>query len=53
MKVFGKVENKHKSVKEEAHALDLLAEDKPLLHTELIRRKEVRGEVWRLSKMLE
>ncbi|XP_028052004.1 uncharacterized protein LOC114256537 [Camellia sinensis] len=53
VKVFGKVENKLKCIEEEAHALDLLAEDRPLLPTEILRRKEIRGDVWRLSKMLE
>ena len=45
VEVFGKVENKLKCVEEEAHALDLLAEDRPLLPTEIIRRKEVREDV--------
>lgn len=51
--VFGKIESKLKSAEDEAHTLDLLAEDRPLLDTELYRRKKVRGEAWRLSKMLE
>ncbi|XP_028102837.1 uncharacterized protein LOC114302072 [Camellia sinensis] len=49
--VFGKVELKLKRVEEEAHALDLLAEERPLLGEDLIRRKKVRGEAWKLSKI--
>ncbi|XP_028082885.1 uncharacterized protein LOC114284188 [Camellia sinensis] len=53
MEVFGKIEAKLKIVEDEAHALDLLAEERPLLAPEQGRRKDVRSEVWRLSKMLK
>lgn len=45
VEVFGRIELKLKSVEDEAHSLDLLVEERPLLDIELIRRKEVRGEV--------
>lgn len=53
MEVFGKIEAKLKNVEDEAHALNILAKEKPLLAPEQVRRKEVRSEAWRLSKMLE
>ncbi|XP_028106898.1 uncharacterized protein LOC114305951 [Camellia sinensis] len=51
--VFGKVETKLKDAEEEAHAIELIAEDRPLLGNEQARRKELMGEIWRLNKMLE
>lgn len=53
LEVFERVESRLKSIEEEAHALDLLAEERPLLAIESCRRKEVRGEAWRMNKMLE
>lgn len=51
--MFGKVETRLKNIEDEAYALDLLADERPLLGSEISRRKEVREEAWRLSKMLE
>ncbi|XP_028054720.1 uncharacterized protein LOC114258913 [Camellia sinensis] len=51
--VFRKVETKLKNAKEEAHAIELIAEDRPLLGIEQSRRKELIGEIWRLNKMLK
>lgn len=53
LEVFGRVESRLKSLEEEAHALDLLAKERSLLSTESCRKKEIRGEAWRLNKMLE
>ncbi|XP_028122989.1 uncharacterized protein LOC114320091 [Camellia sinensis] len=53
IEVFGKIEFKIKAAEEEAHAIELIAEERALLGNEQARRRELMGEVWRLNKMLE
>ncbi|XP_028106591.1 uncharacterized protein LOC114305660 [Camellia sinensis] len=51
--VFGNVSEKIKEVECQLHSLDLLVEDRPLLEAEVKLKREVRSEMWRLSRMLE
>ncbi|XP_028079135.1 uncharacterized protein LOC114280928 [Camellia sinensis] len=51
--VFGDVPTKLKSVEEELHKLDLLAETRDLEEIEKARRKEVLSEAWKLSRTVE
>ncbi|CAL5392116.1 unnamed protein product [Camellia sinensis] len=51
--VFGDVPTKLKSVDEELHKLDLLAEIRDLEEIEKARRKEVLSEAWKLSRRVE
>ncbi|XP_028104621.1 uncharacterized protein LOC114303668 [Camellia sinensis] len=53
IEVFGNVESKLKLLEWELHLLDLTAEDRPLTVLELARRREAKGEVWKLTKMVE
>ncbi|XP_028079607.1 uncharacterized protein LOC114281359 [Camellia sinensis] len=53
IEVFGKIEFKIKAAEEEAHAIELIAEERALLGHKQARRRELMGEVWRLNKMLE
>ncbi|KAL7205988.1 hypothetical protein ACSBR2_018823 [Camellia fascicularis] len=50
---FGNITNKLKAAKAELHRLELVAEVRELDEAEIRRRREARGEVWRLSKMVE
>ncbi|GMP67759.1 hypothetical protein CsSME_00027640 [Camellia sinensis var. sinensis] len=51
--VFGNLSTKLKKAENELVALDILAESKSLVETEKIGRRAVRGEVWKLSRMVE
>ncbi|XP_028078457.1 uncharacterized protein LOC114280307 [Camellia sinensis] len=51
--VFGNVEFKLKQVEEELHALDLLAKERALSSSQAARRREAKGEAWKMSKMVE
>lgn len=51
--MFGNVENKLKATEEEAHVLDLVAEERPLSADELARRRVLHGDAWKMNKMLE
>ncbi|XP_028053768.1 uncharacterized protein LOC114258112 [Camellia sinensis] len=51
--VFGNVESKLKATEEEVHALDLVAEARVLSADEVARKRELKGDAWQLSKMLE
>ncbi|XP_028096998.1 uncharacterized protein LOC114296865 [Camellia sinensis] len=53
VEVFGNITNKLKATEVELHRLELVADARDLDDTERRRRREVRGEVWRLSKMVE
>lgn len=53
LEVFGKVDFKLKQLEEEIHDLDLLAEQRSLTEAEKSRLREVKGEAWNLSKMVE
>ncbi|XP_028116486.1 uncharacterized protein LOC114314230 [Camellia sinensis] len=52
-KVFGNLSTKLKKTEEELVALDILAEGRPLVEAEKIERRTVRGEVWKLSRIVE
>ncbi|XP_028059237.1 uncharacterized protein LOC114262975 [Camellia sinensis] len=47
------MDSKLKQVDENLHAIDLIVENRDLDEVEGRRRREVRGEVWRLRKMME
>ncbi|XP_028059460.1 uncharacterized protein LOC114263159 [Camellia sinensis] len=49
--MFGNVENKLKATEEEAHVLDLVAEERPLSADELARRRVLHGDAWKMNKM--
>ncbi|CAL5415768.1 unnamed protein product [Camellia sinensis] len=51
--VFGNVATKLKEAEVELHGIDITAEDRTLSESEKNRRREVTGEVWKLSRMLE
>lgn len=51
--VYGNVASKLKKAEDELYALDLKAEDRPLEEAELKQKKELRCEVWKLSRMME
>ena len=51
--VYGTVESKQKAVKDELHILDLKAEVSPLVEAELKQKRELRSEMWTLSRMIE
>ncbi|KAL7209575.1 hypothetical protein ACSBR1_031181 [Camellia fascicularis] len=51
--VFGNLLTKLKKAEKELVELDILAEDRHLVEVERFRRREVRGEVWKLSRMVE
>ncbi|KAL7208281.1 hypothetical protein ACSBR1_030105 [Camellia fascicularis] len=53
VEVFGNVLSKLKVSEEELHALDILAEERPLVQAEMARRRVVRGEMWKLHRMAE
>ncbi|XP_028083204.1 uncharacterized protein LOC114284477 [Camellia sinensis] len=53
IEVFGNAEYKLKEAKDAMHALDLAAEERPLNDIEISRRREVKGEIWKLRKMKE
>ncbi|XP_028081019.1 uncharacterized protein LOC114282522 [Camellia sinensis] len=53
LEVFGKVDFKLKQLEEEIHDLDLVAEQRLLTDTERSKLREVKGEAWNLSKMVE
>lgn len=51
--MFGNMDSKLKQAEEKLHALDLTAESKNLDEDESSRRREARGEAWKLRKLLE
>ncbi|XP_028051603.1 uncharacterized protein LOC114256192 [Camellia sinensis] len=51
--VFGIVEFKIKEAKEELQALEIISEERSLHEEELVRRREVKGELWKLRKVKE
>ncbi|XP_028126821.1 uncharacterized protein LOC114323420 [Camellia sinensis] len=51
--IYGNVSFKLKAAEEEKHNLDLQAETRDLTQAEIIRRRVVREEVWRLNRMVE
>ncbi|XP_028053164.1 uncharacterized protein LOC114257582 [Camellia sinensis] len=53
VEVFGNVSSKLKVSEEELHAFDILAEERPLVQAEMARRRVVRGELWKLRRMVE
>ncbi|XP_028073736.1 uncharacterized protein LOC114276156 [Camellia sinensis] len=53
VEVFGDVSYELKVSEEELHAIDILAEERPLTQAELARRRVVRGEMWKLHRMVE
>lgn len=50
--MFGNVSSKLKAI-EELNALDIIVEDRVLLGFKKERRKETRGEAWKLYRMVE
>ncbi|XP_028126564.1 uncharacterized protein LOC114323215 [Camellia sinensis] len=53
VEVFGNIVNKLKTVEGELHKIDLLAEARDLDDDEKGRRREIRAEMWSLSRMVE
>ncbi|XP_028084379.1 uncharacterized protein LOC114285538 [Camellia sinensis] len=53
IQVFDNMASKIKSSEEELHALDITAEERALLASEKARRREVKGELWKLYRMVE
>ncbi|XP_028085234.1 uncharacterized protein LOC114286280 [Camellia sinensis] len=53
LEVFGKVDFKLKQLEEEIHVLDLVAEQRLLTDAERSTLRELKGEAWNLSKMVE
>ncbi|GMP24335.1 hypothetical protein CsSME_00001633 [Camellia sinensis var. sinensis] len=53
LEVFGNLAIKLKNAEEELVELDIVAENRGLVAAEKARRRQVRGEVWKLSKMVE
>lgn len=53
LEVFGNVNTKLKQAEVELHALDLEAEIRELDEDEKTRRAAVRGEIWKLSRMVD
>lgn len=53
MEVFGNIGSKVKSAEEELHSWDLAAKSKLLQESEIKRRRELKGEVWKLRKIKE
>lgn len=51
--VFGNVPFSLKRAQEELHEVDLVAEFRDLVEYEVVRKKEVRRQVWSLTKMEE
>lgn len=51
--VFGNIDDQLKKAEDELHEWDLKAEVRPLLETELERRREIRSKVWNLSRYKE
>ncbi|XP_028102778.1 uncharacterized protein LOC114302018 [Camellia sinensis] len=51
--VFGNLSAKLKKAEEELVALNILAESRPLVEVEKIERRAGRGEVWKLSRLVE
>ncbi|KAL7161870.1 hypothetical protein ACSBR2_042363 [Camellia fascicularis] len=51
--VFENVSIKLKPSEDELHDLDITAEERELLHSKKARRREVRGEVWKLYRRVE
>lgn len=51
--VCGNVASKIKDGNDELHNLDLEAEDRPLEEAKLKQKRELRSEVWKLSRMME
>ncbi|XP_028067000.1 uncharacterized protein LOC114269849 [Camellia sinensis] len=49
--VFGNVESKLKEVEDATHALDLTTEERPLQEHEVLSRREIKGELWKLRKI--
>lgn len=49
--VFGNIECKLKEVEDIMHELDLAAEVRPLQDHEVLSRREIKGEIWKLRKM--
>ncbi|KAL7185265.1 hypothetical protein ACSBR2_027235 [Camellia fascicularis] len=53
IEVFGNTATKIKFSEEELHALDITAEERALVASEKARRREVKGELWKLYRMVE
>lgn len=53
LEIFGNVVFIFKQLEGELYALDLAAEVRLLNESELSRRREAKGEAWKLSKMVE
>ncbi|CAL5341169.1 unnamed protein product [Camellia sinensis] len=53
LEVFGKVDFKLKQLEKEIHVLDLVAEQRLLTDAERSTLRELKGEAWKLSKMVE
>ncbi|XP_028071217.1 uncharacterized protein LOC114273615 [Camellia sinensis] len=53
VEVFGNVTHSLKAVEEELHAIDLVAKSRSLIENEVKRMREVRKEVWSLSRREE
>ena len=51
--MFGNIITNLEAAEANLHKIDLVAEDRELDNAEKARRREVREEVWRLSKMVE
>ncbi|XP_028062821.1 uncharacterized protein LOC114266128 [Camellia sinensis] len=51
--VFGNLVTKLKKAEEELTEREIVAEDRSLVEAERFRRREVRGEVWKLNRMVE
>ncbi|XP_028119165.1 uncharacterized protein LOC114316678 [Camellia sinensis] len=51
--VFGNIFFKIKTSEEELHAMDIIAEESALVASEKARRMVVRGELWKLYRMVE
>lgn len=53
LEVFGNIDDQLKKAKDELHEWDLKAESRSLLESEVKTRREVRSQVWNLSRSKE
>ncbi|CAL5336186.1 unnamed protein product [Camellia sinensis] len=53
MEVFGNIDDQLKQAEDELHEWDLKAESRSLLEAEVHRRREIRSQVWQLSRSKE
>ncbi|XP_028070417.1 uncharacterized protein LOC114272897 [Camellia sinensis] len=51
--VFGNIHDKVKSIEDQLHSLDLVAENNPLNDADILKRKELKSELWSALKRAE